>query len=42
LEAREQIPSKAAQTFLKLLDAGQLPSWITQAVDIDRIKAAAP
>ena len=42
LKAREQIPSKAAQTFLQLMQSGTLPSWVTQAVDIDFIKAAAP
>jgi hypothetical protein len=42
LKAKEQIPAKAAATFLSLMERRILPSWVTQAVDIDLIKAAAP
>ena len=42
MEAREQIPPRAAATFLKLMDSGMLPSWVPQAIDIDFIRAAAP
>lgn len=41
MEAKEAIPTRAAQTFLQLLEAGKLPSWINQSIDLDFIKAAA-
>ncbi|MEM6836257.1 MAG: hypothetical protein AAF609_05330 [Cyanobacteria bacterium P01_C01_bin.120] len=41
LEAHDQVPKRAANTFLDLLNAGTLPSWVTQAVDVEFIKAAA-
>ena len=40
LEAKEQVPAKAAATFLDLMASGTLPSWVSQAIDLDFIKAA--
>jgi len=41
MKARETIPQKAAQVFLKLFERGDLPSWVVSIFDLELIKVAA-
>lgn len=40
-QAKDQIPTRSARVFIKLLKAEQLPAWVSQMIDLDLLNAAA-